>query len=65
MYVEMMPGASLTHLIFMSIDRIGGSSSVNRMLHGRGHPIDFNKLWNTPSWAWEDAAPYYTKIGWA
>jgi len=49
----------------MSIGRIGGSSSVNRMLHGRGHPIDFNKLWNTPSWAWEDVAPFYTKIGWA
>jgi choline dehydrogenase len=42
---------------------LGGSGSINAMVHVRGQPGDFND-WaaaGNPGWAWRDVLPYFSK----
>lgn len=39
---------------------LGGSSSVNAMVHVRGQREDYDN-WNVPGWAWEDVLPYFRR----
>ncbi len=42
---------------------LGGSSSINGMIHMRGNPEDFNQ-WRelgNAGWGWEDVLPYFKK----
>jgi choline dehydrogenase len=43
---------------------IGGSSSINGMVYGRGLPADYAR-WvaaGNPGWGWEDMLPYFKRI---
>jgi choline dehydrogenase len=43
---------------------IGGSSSINGMVYGRGLPTDYAQ-WvsaGNPGWGWEDMLPYFKRI---
>lgn len=39
---------------------LGGSSSVNAMVHVRGRREDYDG-WGVPGWAWEDVLPYFRR----
>ncbi|WP_374448816.1 GMC family oxidoreductase [Stella sp.] len=42
---------------------LGGSSSINAMVHVRGHPGDFDD-WRdagNPGWGWDDVLPYFKR----
>jgi choline dehydrogenase len=42
---------------------LGGSSSINGMLYGRGHPQDY-ELWNQQGcegWSWAEVLPYFKR----
>jgi choline dehydrogenase len=43
---------------------IGGSSSINGMVYGRGLPIDYDR-WvqaGNPGWSWQDMLPYFKRL---
>ena len=43
---------------------LGGSSSINGMVHVRGHPLDFNR-WREQGlagWGYEDILPYFLRM---
>lgn len=42
---------------------LGGSSSINAMVHVRGHPRDYAE-WNSAAagWDWEDVAPVFRRL---
>jgi choline dehydrogenase len=43
---------------------LGGSSSINGMVYGRGLPIDFDR-WveaGNPGWGWNDMLPYFKRL---
>jgi len=43
---------------------IGGSSSINGMVYGRGLPVDYDR-WvqaGNPGWGWKDMLPYFKRL---
>jgi choline dehydrogenase len=43
---------------------IGGSSSINAMIHVRGHPVDYDE-WaasGNDGWAWDDVLPVFKRL---
>jgi len=43
---------------------IGGSSSINGMVYGRGLPVDYDR-WvqaGNPGWGWNDMLPYFKRL---
>jgi choline dehydrogenase len=43
---------------------LGGSSSINGMVHGRGLPADYDR-WvaaGNPGWGWNDMLPYFRRM---
>lgn len=51
-------------LVWMGGRVIGGSSSINGMVYGRGLPQDYAR-WvdaGNPGWGWEDMLPYFRRM---
>jgi choline dehydrogenase-like flavoprotein len=40
---------------------LGGGSSVNGMIYGRGQRVDYDS-WATPGWSTDDLIPYLRKV---
>lgn len=40
---------------------VGGSSSINGMIHIRGYPQDYDE-WAIPGWRWTDVEPFFRAI---
>jgi choline dehydrogenase len=60
------PDASLAGraLVWMAGRVLGGSSSINGMVYGRGLPDDYTR-WESagnPGWSWDDMLPYFRRM---
>jgi choline dehydrogenase len=60
------PDPSLDHrrLTWAAGRVLGGSSSINGMVYGRGLPADYDR-WvaaGNPGWGWADMAPWFSRI---
>src|SRR5690606_1131218 len=60
---DIEPGLGGRVIDYMRGRTLGGSSSVNAMVHVRGHREDFEgwKRSGCHGWGWEDVLPYFIK----
>lgn len=60
---EPEPGLDGRRIDYVRGRVLGGSSSVNAMVHVRGHPADYDH-WveqGCPGWGWSDVLPYFKR----
>ena len=63
-YTEPQPELNDREIYWPRGKTLGGSSSINAMIHVRGHPSDYDR-WEAlgnEGWAWEDVVPYFERV---
>lgn len=59
-----LPGGNRPPTLWLKGRGIGGSSSVNGMIHVRGHPADYDgwRAAGCDGWGWDDIAPCFAEL---